>query len=167
MHQVTKCGYIVPRGRCRKFHCPWKGPYTILKQIGSVCYRIRDDQHPRRRIVVHFNRLKPYFEPPNVYLESMEENSEINQPDNGIGNTGASKDATDSEENTSHSNKDTERDSDESNSTPSEGPSSQPDESSPSQLLVLRRSSRMRRPPARYGKFISYPDCYTSPSDSD
>ena len=38
---------------------------------------------------------------------------------------------------------------------------------SPSQLSVLRRSSRTRRPPTRYGEWIGYPDCYTSSSDSD
>ena len=129
----------VPRARCRKFHCPWKGPYTILKQIGSVCYRIRDDQHPRRRIVVHFNRLKPYFEPPNEYLESMKKL--INQT--MVLATPVPVKMPQIQRKIP-ANKDTERDSDESNSTPSEGPSSQPDESPPSQLPVLRRSSRMR-----------------------
>ena len=30
----------VRQGRCQKFHCPWKGPYIILKQISNICYRI-------------------------------------------------------------------------------------------------------------------------------
>ena len=32
---------------------------------------------------------------------------------------------------------------------------------------VLRRSHRTHCPPDRYGQGISYPDCYTSNSDSD
>ena len=65
----------VGQGCCQKFHCPWKGPYTILKQIGNVCYRIRDDQHrPQHHIVVHFNRLKPYCDLPSEYLGAMEGN---------------------------------------------------------------------------------------------
>ena len=56
----------VPQGCCRKFHCPWKGPFAVLKQIGNACYQIRDGQHHRYRTVVHFNRLKPFFSPPDT-----------------------------------------------------------------------------------------------------
>ncbi len=50
----------VPRGRSRKFHCPWQGPFAIKKVISSVTYRIQRVGPPQQRLVVHFNRLKPY-----------------------------------------------------------------------------------------------------------
>ena len=49
----------VPRGRSRKFHRPSKGPFKIVKVLGPTVYRIQDCTHPRRKKVVHFNRLKP------------------------------------------------------------------------------------------------------------
>ena len=55
----------VPKGHCRKFHQPWKGSFTIVKVINSTVYRIQSDMSPRKRLVVHYNRLKPYFPPFN------------------------------------------------------------------------------------------------------
>ena len=49
---------VVPRGKSRKFHCPWSGPFVIVKILSDVVYRIQDVQRPRRRHVVHFDRLK-------------------------------------------------------------------------------------------------------------
>ena len=48
----------VPRGRCRKFHRPCKGPWRVVRVLGPSVYRIQDCACPRRK-VVHFNRLKP------------------------------------------------------------------------------------------------------------
>ena len=48
---------------------------------------------------------------------------------------------------------------DEQNPTPTVQTSPEPDP-------PLRRSSRMRQAPDRYGTVISYPDCYSSESDS-
>ena len=31
----------VPKGRSRKFHKPWSGPYTVVKQLSDVTYRIQ------------------------------------------------------------------------------------------------------------------------------
>ena len=50
----------VPRGRHRKFHHPWDGPYVIKKKLSDAVYRIQREGS-RKRIVVHFNRLKPFF----------------------------------------------------------------------------------------------------------
>ena len=50
----------IPRGRSAKFHRPWKGPYIIVKALNDVVYRIRNVDAPRKKLVVHFNRLKPY-----------------------------------------------------------------------------------------------------------
>ena len=51
---------VVPCGRCRKLMCPWSRPYKILKKLSEVTYRIRRCQGGRKRMVVHFNRLKLY-----------------------------------------------------------------------------------------------------------
>ena len=32
----------VPRGRSRKLHCPWTGPFTVVKRLSDVVYRIQD-----------------------------------------------------------------------------------------------------------------------------
>eukprot|EP00731_Ephydatia_muelleri_P008908 Em0004g1246a len=51
---------VVPRGRSRKLHCPWTGPFKIIKKLSSVVYRIQDKRPgSRKRVVVHFDRLKP------------------------------------------------------------------------------------------------------------
>ena len=49
---------VVGKGKHRKFHCPWTGPYLVKSRLSDVNYRIQDIQHKRRRIVVHFDRLK-------------------------------------------------------------------------------------------------------------
>jgi hypothetical protein len=58
---------VVKPGRTQKLHCPWEGPYVIKKRLSDVTYRIKADgigpngRRLRQRIVVHFNRLKPFF----------------------------------------------------------------------------------------------------------
>ncbi|KAL5473843.1 hypothetical protein EMCRGX_G028405 [Ephydatia muelleri] len=49
----------VPRGKSRKLHKPWQGPYRVGKAISPSVYRIVDCARPRCKRVVHFNRLKP------------------------------------------------------------------------------------------------------------
>ena len=49
---------VVPRGSSRKLHCLCSGSYKVLKRLSVVTYRICRCQGRKRRIVVHFNRLK-------------------------------------------------------------------------------------------------------------
>ena len=49
----------LPRGSSKKLHHPWTGPYRVIKRLSDVNYRIQHTQHPRKRLVVHFDRLKP------------------------------------------------------------------------------------------------------------
>ncbi|KAL5510338.1 hypothetical protein EMCRGX_G005867 [Ephydatia muelleri] len=49
----------VPRGKSRKLHKPWQGPYRVVKAISPSVYRIVDCARLRCKRVVHFNRLKP------------------------------------------------------------------------------------------------------------
>ena len=55
---VWLCNPVVPRGNSRKLHSPWVGPYKVVKCISETVYRIQDSRAPRKRIVVHFDRLK-------------------------------------------------------------------------------------------------------------
>ena len=57
----------VPKGKSPKFHRPWQGPYQILQKKGKVTYDIL-------RLIVHYNRLKPFFQAsPHGEQESSEE----------------------------------------------------------------------------------------------
>ena len=47
-----------PRGKSRKLHRPWTGPYRVVRKLGDSVYRLQHTQNRRRRPVVHFNRLK-------------------------------------------------------------------------------------------------------------
>ena len=48
----------VKRGQTKKLHSPWQGPYIVITRIGDVTYRIQAVDNPRKRKVLHFNRLK-------------------------------------------------------------------------------------------------------------
>eukprot|EP00731_Ephydatia_muelleri_P024465 Em0016g736a len=65
----------VPKGKSPKFHRPWQGPYQVLKKKGEVTYDIRRLAHPRKRLIVHYNRLKPFLQasPPGEQEPSEEE----------------------------------------------------------------------------------------------
>lgn len=50
----------VPKGRSRKFHKPCSGPYVVVKQISDVTYCIQSVNSRCKRMVVHFDCLKPF-----------------------------------------------------------------------------------------------------------
>ena len=56
----------VVRGKSRKLHCPWTGPYRIVNRLSDAVYHIQHTRARRKRLVVHFDRLKPC--PPDVRL---------------------------------------------------------------------------------------------------
>ena len=70
----------VPRGRSKKFHNPWKGPFQIIKRISDVTYQIQNLRRRSQRMVVHFNRLKRY--PPSMRTTSYSTNGTTKQPSN-------------------------------------------------------------------------------------
>ena len=49
---------VTPKGKSRKLHCPWSGPFRVVKKLSSVVYRIQDTCSQRKHQVVHFDRLK-------------------------------------------------------------------------------------------------------------
>ena len=46
----------VQRGRSKKLHLPWTGPYKVVYKRSDVVYRLQHIQSHRKRPVVHFNR---------------------------------------------------------------------------------------------------------------
>ena len=40
---------------------PMQGPYTVVKRLSELIYRIELVSNKRKRLVVHFNRLKPCY----------------------------------------------------------------------------------------------------------
>ena len=50
----------VPRGKSRKLYRPWSGPFIVVKKLSDVTYRVQETNNRCRRMIVHFNRLKPY-----------------------------------------------------------------------------------------------------------
>ena len=49
-----------PRGKSKKLYRPWSGPFVVVKKLSDVTYRVQEVKNCRRRLVVHFNWLKPY-----------------------------------------------------------------------------------------------------------
>ena len=50
-------------GTTSKFASRWKGPYVIEKCLNDVTFRIKEESSSKQQIV-HYDRLKPFFEPP-------------------------------------------------------------------------------------------------------
>ena len=50
-------------GTTSKCASPWKGPYVIEKCLNDVTFKIREENSSKQQIV-HYDRLKPFFEPP-------------------------------------------------------------------------------------------------------
>ena len=55
--------YYPPARQGNKFGKPWIGPFTVVKKVTDVDYKIRRDSDPRRVIVTHLDHLKPYEGP--------------------------------------------------------------------------------------------------------
>ncbi|KAL5491405.1 hypothetical protein EMCRGX_G016687 [Ephydatia muelleri] len=49
----------VPRGKSAKLHSYWQGPYKVVKVFSNVLYLIQHRDSTRKKVVVHFDRLKP------------------------------------------------------------------------------------------------------------
>ena len=145
-----------PRGRSRKFHRPWQGPFEVVKLINDVVYRIRCCSSPRRRLVVHFNRLKPYAGQPSPVLppittpaptqvchRSHSPPAPVLMPGDDE-NSGPASDAVTEDTRDDAIAGDTRDEQDRATSGTTEPP------------FQPRRSTRLRQPPDRYGDFVSH-----------
>ena len=70
------CNPVIPKGNSRKLNSPWVGPYKVVKCISDTVYRIQDTQTPRKRIVVHFDRLKSCNERMRTQVDARERDSQ-------------------------------------------------------------------------------------------
>ena len=52
---------VVKKGKSLKLSRPWQRPYAVVKRLSDVMYRIELVSNKRKRLVVHFNRLKPCY----------------------------------------------------------------------------------------------------------
>lgn len=73
---------VIKPGASKKLHHSWQGPYEVVKCISDITYRVQTTNGPRKRHVVHFNRLKPCH--PNTRLQKEQPKqthaSDIAQP---------------------------------------------------------------------------------------
>ena len=60
----------VPRGKSRKLHRPWTGPYRVLDEISDAVYRVEHTRCRHKRPVVHFDPLKRC--PPGIRLPQQQ-----------------------------------------------------------------------------------------------
>ena len=82
-NQVTLCGYIpllCPRESLgNSIHCPWTGPFRVVKRLSAVTYRIldlrRNAARRRKRMVVNFDRLKPCPSDIRLDLDDVDANN--------------------------------------------------------------------------------------------
>ena len=63
----------VPRGKSKKLHRWWTGPFKVVKRLSEVTYRIQHVRNRAKRLVVHFDRLKKCH--PNVRLSEQPKNT--------------------------------------------------------------------------------------------
>ena len=157
----------VPKGMSRKMHKPWKGPFKVKTVLGPVTYRIVNCEHPRKRLVVHNNRLKPF-----IARESTDE-GEMNQEISERETTEQQQD------NLTPRPEMTEEEDWELPLQPNAPAEPEVHHQEPPVNLELppelqqniqppgippaeelRRSGRIRRPPSRYGDPVSLPDCF-------
>jgi len=130
---------VVPSGSSRKLHCPWKGPYSIVKRISDATYRIQHLQKRKDRQVVHFNRLKPCSK--NIRLEGSE--PLVTLPTPPVHSNVQSEDHNDIE--LVDYPDDCEYSSPETNTT-----------QQTSEPQVRRNPSRERHPPQRYSDYVQH-----------
>ena len=52
--------YYPPLKQGNKFAKPWVGPFTVVRKVTDVDYRIRQDSNPQRILVTHIDNLKPF-----------------------------------------------------------------------------------------------------------
>ena len=126
----------IPRGKHKKFHRLWQGPFVVKKKISDVLYQIQQENSSRKQIV-HFDRLKP------CWLRKTDDNA-----------APVTQNADEEEEDCytyiQPPMSEAESSSDEAQSmeeSPGEEDKSQP---------ALRRSTRTRRPPSRYADYVPH-----------
>ena len=158
----------VPKRMSRKMHKPWKGPIKVKTVLGPVTYLIVNCEHPRKRLVVHNNRLKPF-----IGRESTDE-GEMNQEISDRETTEQQQDNLTPRPEMTEEEEDWELPLQPNAPAEPEVHHQEPPVNLelPPELQQniqppgippaeeLRRSGRIRRPPSRYEDPVSLPDCF-------
>ena len=84
----------VKKGKTKKLTRPWHGPYVVIKRISDVVYRIELEGSRRKRVVVHFDRLKKCFGQPHVTEETQKTTLEELSPQETSGDRNDGKEET-------------------------------------------------------------------------
>ena len=162
--QVWLHNPVVPHGSSRKLHCPWQGPFKIVKGIGNVLYKIQNEKKLKKCRVVHFNQLKPFRQRPEPLTPPMPLvprwsilSEECESDTSELESTIAS---SDSEDNSVDQADSPMRSSTTENSNPDDEEVTEQPEPAP----VLRCSTRHRRRPDWYGNVVTM---QTSESELD
>lgn len=50
----------LPCGKSEKLYRPWSGLFWVIKKLSDVNHWVQECKNHWRRVVIHFNRLKPY-----------------------------------------------------------------------------------------------------------
>ena len=72
--------YHEPFGLTKKLGLMWRGPYTVVKQMGPVTYKIEIPSQSGQSITykTHVNRLKPFFERSDeLHAADMEDDTQL------------------------------------------------------------------------------------------
>eukprot|EP00731_Ephydatia_muelleri_P002752 Em0001g2752a len=155
------------KGMSRKMHKPWKGSFKVKTVLGPVTYRIVNCEHPRKRLVVHNNRLKPFIARESTDGEMNQEISDRETTEQQQDNLTPRPEMTEEEEDWElplQPNAPAEPEVHHQEPPvnlelpPELQQNIQPPGIPPAE--ELRRSGRIRRPPSRYGDPVSLPDCF-------
>jgi hypothetical protein len=68
---------VSPKGRARKFHRPWTGPYRVVRNFSDVTYRLQDIQSPRCCPIMYFDRLKLFPKDMRITALPMQQSSTL------------------------------------------------------------------------------------------
>ena len=52
--------FVTPWGKSRKLHIPWSGPFWVKEILGESIYKIRSPTGGKPKIIIHFDRPKPF-----------------------------------------------------------------------------------------------------------
>ena len=168
----------VPRGRSHKLHRPWQGPFEVIKGITNVVYRIRRCNPPHKRLVIHFNHLKPYrgkqhpdllptltpastpvhpqsSSPSGVHPQSPSPSEQALLMPETVEHSVDEHSASDDSEQAG-ANPGSDEHAGESDDVPAGANPGSADSKDTEHTSPPRRSTRQRRPPDRYGPYISH-----------
>ena len=161
---------VVARGKSRKLHRPWKGPFVIRKIISDVVFRIQHRDPPRKCLVVHFNCLKPYLlcgrdaeEGTEQLSKQKDDEQDPSSRDKEVWEAASPDSDIEEDEVIVEEEHQDELEDHEAEGDEDEGPGEPPQPQAPLQAelgdgdreempgdpVVLRRSTRIRRPPDR------------------